>query len=333
MSASRRSWNAAAFWRRAPDAVKLFITGISGLLGLNIALQARERFQVSGCYHAHPVRLDGVQSLGMDLATPGQWEAALRETQPDVVIHTAGLTSVEGCEADPVLAQRLNVGVAQDVATVAREVGVRLVHISTDHLFDGTRPWRTEADRPAPLNVYARTKWEAEQAVLEACPDALIIRTNFFGWGTPVRPSFSDWVLRGLEEGRELHMFLDVFFTPILINSLGELLLELVERGTAGVFHVAGGERLSKYEFGLKLAETFGYPSGRIRPSSVDEFPFKAQRPKDMSLRTDAVTRLLGRQMPLVSEGLARLRRLGEAGWPTAVGAALQGADTLKRRR
>ena len=125
-------------------------------MGLNLALHLRERYQVSGCYYAHPIALDGIRAMQFDLTSFEAVNGVMRWIQPDVVIHTVGLTSVEGCEADPGPAHRLNVESAHYVAKVANTLGVRLVHISTDHLYDGASPWQSEEDTPCPLNTYAR---------------------------------------------------------------------------------------------------------------------------------------------------------------------------------
>jgi dTDP-4-dehydrorhamnose reductase len=170
--------------------------------------------------------------------------------------------------------------------------------------------------------VYARTKYEAEQTVREVCPDALIVRTNFYGWGTSVRKSFSDWILEGLEGGRPLTMFTDVFFTPILINDLSDLILTLAARGATGTYHVAGGERVTKFEFAVQMAETFGAREPDIRQASVAGFPFRAVRPRDMSLNCREIEELMGIRMPGVRQGLERLRALRAEGWGRAVRAA-----------
>jgi dTDP-4-dehydrorhamnose reductase len=299
--------------------MKLFVSGVSGLLGLNVAMLSRSRFQVSGSYYSHTVASDGLAAVPMDATLPGHLERFLRELQPDAIIHTAGLTNVEECEANPELACRLNVDAAQNVARAAALLGAKLVHLSSDHLFDGELPLRSETDPPKLLNVYAKTKWQAEQVVAQACPDVLIVRTNFFGWGTSIRRSFSDWILQALEQSRDLTMFTDIFFTPILMNDLVELIFQLVNRGASGIFHVAGGERLSKYDFALKLAKHFGCDTNRIFPISVQGFPFKAKRPRDMSLACRKTEDLLGNRMPAVSEGLDRLKALREQGWPEAL--------------
>lgn len=113
--------------------MRLFVTGISGLLGLNFALQARERFEVSGSYYPHPVALSGVESIKLDLTSGQSDEGVLPTIRPDVIVHTTGLTNVEGCEADPAQAFQLNVGAAERAARIAKASGARLVHISSDH--------------------------------------------------------------------------------------------------------------------------------------------------------------------------------------------------------
>ncbi len=304
--------------------MKIFITGISGLLGLNLALQLRDKHEISGCYHTHPVQLDSVNALQLDLLDIEHTNKLLHQLRPDVVIHTVGLTSVEGCESDPVLAHKLNVEATQHIAEASRTMKFKLVHISTDHLFDGASAWRREEDTPNPLNVYARTKLKAEETVLESSDDALVIRTNFYGWGTSVRSSFSDWIYQSLEKGQQLRMFSDVFFTPILINDLSNLILQLVNKGAAGIYNVAGRERLSKYDFAVKLADAFNCPSENIHSISVKEFPFKAQRPKDMSLCSEKAANFLGTQMPDIYEGLNRLNKLNSRGYPETVEQAIQ---------
>ena len=312
--------------------MRIFITGISGLLGLNIAHhllalnanhESNDRFSVSGCYLNHPVRIAGVQASTMDLANRSALQETLLHIEPDVVVHTAALTDVDRCETGPDVAHQLNVVAARNVAAVAANLGTRLVHISTDQLFNGTQEWTGEDDQPTPINVYGETKWLAEQAVAEECPEALIIRTNFFAWGTPVRTSFSDWILRGLKQQEKLTMFTDVFFTPLLANQLADLVLQLLSKRATGVFHVAGRDRLSKYDFALRLAEAFGYSKERILPITVQDFPFKARRPSEMALKTQRAEQELGISMPSVGQGLQRLLELKKQGWPALLREAI----------
>jgi dTDP-4-dehydrorhamnose reductase len=306
--------------------LKLFITGISGLLGANFALQCRDRFQVGGAYLEHPVAIPGAEAIRLDVTSRVAAEEALNHYRPDVIVHTAALTNVDECEDDPQRAHLLNVTAARNMALIATALGSRLVHVSTDQLFDGAEPWVTEASIPTPLNNYGRTKSLAERAVLEACPGALVVRTNFYGWGTPNRRSFSDWIIRNLELRTELTMFTDVSFTPILINQLIDVTADLIISEASGVFHVAGRERLSKHAFALKLARALGYSQGSIRPISVDQLSLSARRPKEMSLSSEKVEALLQVRMPTVAEGLERLRNLKEQGWQQELERAFEGA-------
>ena len=293
----------------------LFITGISGLLGLNTALAARGRFHVAGCYRTHAVGLPGVEAWAADAADGAALAAILDRVHPDIVLHTAGLSNVDLCEEDPALAVRVNVEAAETVARLTRARGARLIHISTDHLFDGATPSRREDEPLSPVNVYGRTKADAEAAVLRAHPQALVVRTNFYGWGTSVRTSFSDWILDGLERGESLTMFDDVHFTPVLVNDLAAALFALAERGVSGIVNVPGGERLSKDAFARTMARVFGVSAAGIRSASVGTARLKARRPRDMSLSCARVEALLGRHMPSAAEGLETLRTLRDAGW------------------
>ena len=293
----------------------LFITGISGLLGLNAALVARGRFRVAGCYRTHPIGLPGVEAWPVDATDGAALAPILDRVRPDIVLHTAGLSSVDLCEDDPALAVRVNVHAAATVARLTRERGARLIHVSTDHLFDGEAPARREDEPLSPVNVYGRTKADAEAAVLHEHPHALVVRTNFYGWGTSVRTSFSDWILDGLERGEPLTMFDDVHVTPILVNDLAEALFALAGRGVSGILNVAGGERLSKHAFAHAMARVFGLSAARVRSASVGTARLKARRPRDMSLSPARVESLLGRRMPSAADGLEALRTLRDAGW------------------
>jgi len=305
--------------------MKLFITGISGLLGLNIACQAKGNFEVIGCYNDSPIESDGVEAIQLDLRDSATTESVIRSIQPDLILHTAALANVDQCEADPAAAQELNVTVAQNVAAISNSIGAKFVHISTDQLFDGKNAWRTEEDTAKPINVYGASKLAAETVVMAACPTALIARTNFYGWGTSLRKSFSDWILDGLEQSRELNLFTDVFYTPILINDLTEIIFNLVDHGATGIYNVCGSERLSKHEFGLKLVEAFGYSTNKINRSTVSSVSLQAARPSEMSLNTDKTANLLNIKLPMVSEGLRRLKCLQKSGWPKVIENARRG--------
>ena len=311
--------------------MRIFITGISGLLGLNASLQLRDEHQVAGCYHTHPVGVERAQVFDLDVTRDEMLETILSDIRADLVINTIAMTNVEACEANPGMAYSLNVETARYIAGVAHKLGIKLVHISTDHLFDGKGSWKKEEDNPSPLNVYASTKLQAEEQVIQAYPGALVIRTNFFAWGTSIRQSFSDWIIESLRNDRELTMFSDVFFTPIASDEMVNAMMKLVERDAKGVFHVSGAERISKHAFALCLADVFRYPTDNILPISVNDFPFRAMRPKDMSLNSNKTAELLRISLPSVRFSLELLKDLEKEGRRSALGRAQPGDPVSQR--
>ncbi len=286
---------------------KVLLTGGSGLLGLNWALAVRDRFSVMLGLHHHKVNMRGVECQELNLELAEQFRFALQNIKPDIVIHAAGLTSVERCEADPSLAHHVNTELTETVAQACADLNVRLVHISTDHLFRGDQQFLVETYPVDPINVYAFTKREAEEKVIKIFPEALVIRTNFFGWGPSYRQSFSDMIIGSLRSGRELTLFQDVHYTPILAESLVLAVHDLVEQKANGIVNVTGDERISKYEFGLILADRFGLDSRLIKPGLIADQPNLVQRPKDMSLSNQKACTLLGRQLGTTHEHIDRL--------------------------
>jgi dTDP-4-dehydrorhamnose reductase len=293
---------------------RVLLTGGSGLLALNWALAIRDRFAVALGLHRRSVALGGVECHPLDLESAESLTRALESIKPDIVIHTAGLTSVERCEAEPALAWHVNSELAGCVAQACARLGLPLAHISTDHLFCGSESLLAEAHSVEPINTYGRTKAAAEKFVLEACPSALVIRTNFFGWGTGYRQSFSDNVISGLRAGRELTLFQDVFYTPILAEAATLAVHELIDQKAGGIFNVVGDERVSKYEFGIRLADQFGLDSRLIKQGLIADRGNLVQRPLDMSLSNIKASGILNRKLGGVVEHIARLHEQEQIG-------------------
>lgn len=286
---------------------RVLITGGSGLLALNWALAIRDHYAVTLGLHRRDISLAGIETRQMDLESVDHLVCTFETVQSQIVIHTVGLTNVEECEVEPGLAQHINVELAGNVAHACAKLGLPLVHVSTDHLFSGKASLVDETHPTAPNNVYGRTKAEAEFRVLEAHPQALVIRTNFYGWGPRYRRSFSDVVIDALRSGNRLTLFKDVFYTPILIETATQAAHDLIDLKASGIFHVVGEERISKYEFGLKIAEEFNLDSGIIKPGFLNDHVSLVQRPHDMSLSNQKTCNLLGRKLGGVNEHIARL--------------------------
>lgn len=288
---------------------KILITGGSGLLAMNWALAVRDKYAITLCKHQREVQLKNVNTSFLNIESTDDIRRMLDDLQPEFVVHTAGLTSVEKCESQPERAKYMNVQLAKNVAEACTKTQVPLVHISTDHLFRGNQSLIDEEEELSPINVYAKTKAEAEYQVLGSCLNALLVRTNFYGWGTSYRKSFSDLVLNTLRANKEVTLFKDVYYTPILIEELAMVIHELVAIKAKGIFNVVGDDRVSKYEFGMKLAEVFSIDASLIKAGSIVENQSLVSRPHDMSLSNKKVSSFLNKKIGGLDKHLVKLKR------------------------
>ena len=291
---------------------RLLITGPSGLLGANLVLAAHEEHDVIAVYHRHPIELEGVQSVSADLCQPGRAQELFDRFQPDWVIHCAADTSIDELEDDPDRAFRMNRDMAANVAEAAHKIEAKMVHISTDAVFDGRDGPYREGDPTEPVNLYGKSKLAGEQAVQAVYPGALIIRTNIFGWNAQPKTSLAEWFLDQLGAGNTCPGFIDIKFSPLLVNDLGKLILAMLSEDLSGVFHVSGSDCISKYDFGISIAKLFGFDTNQIVPTVSDDVGFKALRPTRTCLVGDKIEHTLGIQLPAIENGLIRFRALRE---------------------
>jgi dTDP-4-dehydrorhamnose reductase len=296
--------------------MRILITGASGLLGLNLAMETTNRHTVFGTVNHHDLKTDAFTVIPIDLLAPGAVERLLKSTQPDWVIHCAALANLDACEADPLLAKQLNTELPHTLASHVARSGARLLHVSTDAVFDGLRGDYTEEDIATPVGVYSRTKLEGELAVAKADPRAIIARVNLFGWSLTGNRSLAEFFFNNLSLGKQVMGFTDVFFCPLLVNDLADIFIKMLEKDLSGLYHVVSSESLSKYAFGLRLAERFSLDSGLINPTSVAQSGLKASRSPNLTLRSDKLATALGESLPKLSTGLDKLYTLYQQGYP-----------------
>jgi dTDP-4-dehydrorhamnose reductase len=292
---------------------KILITGGSGLLGSNIAKLGTSKFDVYATYNKNKVWMNDVHFFQINLTKKEQF-VKIEQIKPDFIIHCAALTNVDYCESHPNVAYDQNVLASVNIAEAAQEMGAYLMHISTDSVFDGTKGDYKEDDMPNPVNVYGKTKWEAEQKVSSIHPGSCIVRTNIYGWNIQEKFSLAEWVFYNLKKGNKINGFMDVYFTPVVVNNLADALLELYERDKRGVYNIAGSERVSKYEFGVELAKIFELNENLINPISVETFNFIAKRPKDTSLNVSKAKKELKTRLLNAGDGLKRFKSLLDEG-------------------
>jgi dTDP-4-dehydrorhamnose reductase len=299
--------------------LRILVTGASGLLGLNLASEAAKSHVVFGQVNRHSIRPKSFAVLHSDLLSPGAVESLLEETQPDWVVHCAALANLDVCEADPALAEQLNSILPGKLAAHVARGGARLVHISTDAVFDGQRGDYSESDLPNPLSIYAHTKLAGERAVADCNPDALIVRVNFYGWSLSGKRSLAEFFFYNLQAGTPIMGFTDVYFCPLLANHLAYILLAMLEKKLKGLFHVVCRQSTSKYDFGVSLARKFGLDKRLITPTSVAQAGLTANRSPRLTLRTDKLAQALEEPPPDLSTGLEHFYTLYQQGYPQEI--------------
>lgn len=229
------------------------------------------------------------------------------ETQDcGTIINCVALADIERCESDPETAYWINSELPGIVSKYSRSRNIKFVQISTDAVFDGSTSYRTEHDKPSPLSVYGKSKLSGEQLVMANNPGAIIARVNFFG-KSPKGNSLFDFFYNNLRSGVTVSGFTDVYFTPLYAGSLAEVVVELLKREQTGIFHLTGDERISKFDFGVLIAEAFNFSASMIEPNTMAKRKMADIRSLDLSLANDKI-RSLGINLPSVRDGLAILK-------------------------
>lgn len=307
--------------------MRLLVTGVSGLLGINLAAQLQGRCEITGVLRGeNALAVPGhtpFRVITADLSQVGQVEHVLEQAAPDVVINCAALANIDYCERHPADAWQTNAHMPGWLARAAAERGVQLVHISTDAVFDGLRGAYTEDDPAAPINVYAQTKLAGEQAVAQANPHALIARVNFYGWSWVGTRSLAEWFFYQLAAGKAINGFTDIIFAPLLVNDMIEILMRMIERRLSGLYHVVSPEALSKYAFGQMIARAFGFDERLIVPVTHQQGGLVAPRAPRLDLRPDKLASALGENLPGQVAAAQRFAALQQAGYPQRVKALL----------
>ncbi len=278
---------------------KIMITGGSGMLGSYAATRAAAQgWDVTATYFGNPVELPGVRMVRLDLADP--WDV-VGSICPDVIIHTAARVKPDVCEEEKRRAFDANVIGTDNLLRSAECVHAHFVHVSTDLVFSGEHNPYSEGDLLSPPNYYGLTKAAAEAAVLAAGTETAIVRTSII-YGPRMSAhlnSFSDKIIESLRAGKPMTAFTDQRRSPIPARNLADVLLEIADRRLTGIFHAVCPESSARYDFAVKVAETFGLDASLIRPATMDQFPSAAFRPHTIILDTSATqarlsTRLLG---------------------------------------
>jgi dTDP-4-dehydrorhamnose reductase len=271
-----------------------WITGAGGLIGNYLVSTAK---QSAPGWHVRPL----VRSH-LDLADHQKVDALFRQERPHAVFHCAALSKSPDCQADPALARKLNVDLTRHLCELARDIP--FIFFSSDLVFDGRTGNYTETSPVNPLSIYAETKVAAEQIVLSN-PRHVVIRTSLNGGNSPSGDrGFNEQLRNAWQTGQTLRLFTDEFRCPIHAEVTARATWELLEKNQPGLFHVAGSERLSRWQIGRLLAPRWSELNPSMIATSLKEYQ-GAPRAPDTSLNCAKAQKLLSFQIPGLSDWLA----------------------------
>jgi dTDP-4-dehydrorhamnose reductase len=275
--------------------MRIVVTGASGQLGsylLADLLRAGQHVVFPWSRGTVGKRL-GAELRPVDLTDEQTVTSALAEADPDVIIHAAAISAADQLRRAPEEGWTVNVQGTRQLAAWCRDRGRRLIFTSTDLVFDGTRGWYREDDEPNPVLAYGRTKAAAEPLVLQV-QGGLVARISLlYGPSRAGRDSFFDRALAGLRAGQSQVFFEDEFRTPLDYATAARALIRLAEAHAQGIVHVAGRERVSRYQLMQRVARALELDPGLVRANRREDANLAEPRPADVSLETSRLDSLL----------------------------------------
>ena len=290
----------------APRAI---ITGAAGLIGqycVNTAPRWAPGWDVQG-----------LSRTDLELTDRLKVDARIRALKPDLLIHCAALSRTKACEQDPDQAHRNNVEVTAHLAQLSKDIP--FIFLSSGEVFDGKTGWYSETDEPNPINVYGRTKLDAERVVLQNPQHTVVRIVLTSGTSQDGDRSFVEDMCRTAKAGKDVTLYADEFRCPLPAGVIARAVWELVDRKQPGLYHVGGSERLSRWDIGEALLSWYPELEGHLIQGSARNHVGNP-RPPDLSLRCDKIQRLLSFRIPGFREWLTGRPYRGADLWDYFVG-------------
>jgi len=287
------------------DQKKFLIIGANGFLGLNI-LQLRKINEVRALNYKFlaadiensNIPID-VMFYHINITNTQDTLKKIESISPDVILLTAAMTDVDQNETDTALATTINTHGPKNVLEACRKTDSKLVFMSTDFVFDGISKEGNynENDIPNPLSYYAKTKYNAEQAIINSEIEYTICRTAvLYGWNKK-KQNFITWIINKLKLNEQIQIVTDQFNSPTFVKNLAEILIKLIEKDAKGIYHTVGDCTLNRYEIALKCAKIFNLNKNLISP--IESIEQKAIRPKNVGLNISKLKRLIGSDLKI----------------------------------
>lgn len=266
---------------------KLFITGASGFLGYHLLHVAQREWEVYGLTHTQSIVSSNVTLINCDIRNYIELGNYIDDIEPDVIIHAAAISDANFCQQNKDISYAVNVEATKNLAGIAADYNIPFAFTSTDLVFDGKQGMYREEDDKSPLSVYGEQKAEAEEEIRSIYPSATIFRLPLMlGEPTANEGNYLNKFLQQLKQGNKATLFYDEYRSACGAMSIAQGMLQLLSTGNElpSVLHLAGGERLSRYDIGLAIAKAFGLSETMLQSMSQKDLQMAAPRPADVSL-------------------------------------------------
>lgn len=261
---------------------KLLITGASGFLGYHL-LRLADNWELYGFYHSKPVSHPVATLLRCNITNYVELGNYLEDIEPDAVIHTAAISDANYCQQNRELSYAVNVEATKNLAGICNDYKIPFVFTSTDLVFDGLKGNYIETDAKNPLSVYGEQKALAEDQVLSIYPEATVVRLPLmFGYPQAGKGNYLQKFVADIRNGHRARLFTDEYRSVCGAMSISRGILQLMSQ--SGIIHLAGSERISRYQFGVMAAEAFGLDKSLLEACSQKDVNMAAPRPPDVSL-------------------------------------------------
>jgi dTDP-4-dehydrorhamnose reductase len=293
---------------------RILICGSNGLLGQRLAmmLSSQTDYEVLNTSQERSFVFDDrlFDYTQLDITKKGDVKSLISSFHPTAILNAAAATNVDWCEVHREDAWKVNVVGVENLVEAARKVSARLVHISTDYVFDGSHGPYSEDDKPNPISYYGKSKLASENAIrIGGIPHTILRTIVLYGAGIGIKESFPLWVVKSLKAGNHIRCVDDQISNPTHVTDLAFATVKGFELNRDGIYHVCGKDRASRYDFALRIADVFGLDAGLIKPVKTADLKQEAPRPLLSGFVTLKAQTELGLNPMDIVQGLTLLKR------------------------
>jgi dTDP-4-dehydrorhamnose reductase len=292
---------------------RVLLTGCHGLLGQWIVQEMKKNVCMLGIdRHDNPhIHGDNFQYTQLDITVRSDVKHVFEEFNPDVIINAASFTNVDECETKKEECWRINVEGVENIVKAGKRLKAKVIHFSTDYVFDGQKEMYTERDFPAPLNYYGRAKLAADNLIMGGGTDWAILRTStLFDIDSLLgKIDFVTWVINELQQGNSIRVVSDQWGNPTLARNLAQAVWKIIDNGHVGIYNAAGKDTVSRFDFAKRIAAIFNLNELLIEETTTEELGQKAKRPLKIGLNISKIEKDVSMKMLGIRESLVLFKQ------------------------